>query len=164
MRARAEFAAQEKQERVDAQNDHLTRIRLAASRIQRAWIIGAIFGVIFGPIAGFALSADTDSQSQILKAILLVPTMAGVYFYVGWCFSWSIPVVWRWCRQLVAGLGCGVYGGCAFWVLLLSVLIAIPFTVAYLYGIFGGAIYEYRKAKRLINGVAKPQATAVGAG
>ncbi len=69
--------------------------------------------------------------------------------YLAWSAYWGIPAAWRWWRGLFYRIGCILIANPLTWVFLLVSFFVVPLYFGYLYGVFGGALYEYRKAKAL---------------
>jgi hypothetical protein len=111
----------------------------ARVRIWISWAFAAI-GALIGAAAG-----KGEHAVPLLTAVL-----GG---YVAWALYWGVPPVWRgWCG-LFRNAGCFIFTTPTGWLILLLVFFYIPLVGGYLYGVLGGAIYEFLKCRRLAMGM-----------
>ena len=111
----------------------------ARVRIWISWAF-AVIGALIGAAAG-----KGEHVVPLLTAILGA--------YVAWALYWGVPPVWRgWCG-LFRNAGCFVFTTPAGWLILLLAFFYIPLVGGYLYGVLGGAIYEFLKCRRLAMGL-----------
>ena len=122
------------------------QIRSAKNRIIWSWVVAGI-GLFFGIIAGLVFAFDPKNNAN---PVLIFLAMAIGYPYMFWSLFWSIPVVWRWIKLFGDKIGFVMVGGnVAVWVIILSFCCAVPFFIALYYGIFGGAIYQFIKYRKI---------------
>jgi hypothetical protein len=129
-------------------------ITAARKRIKVSKIIFAVVAVLSFIIGiGEAIASISDPHAPPL--ILFIP---GVPFgsllcaYLVWSVYWGIPAIWtRWWGML-RGIGCFLIANPITWLIIAVSLFEIPLVVGYMYGVFGGAIYEYRKCRSIAAG------------
>ncbi len=122
----------------------------ARRRIRRAHLVGGIFGIIGGPLAGISFSQEPSSPFAGAGVIILVPLLAGFYAYAFGAISLTLPLIWGWWWGLFRSVGCSFAGGgCVFWVVAIATFLTVPLWIATVYGLFGGGIYEYLKSRRI---------------
>lgn len=111
----------------------------ARIRIWISWAFAAI-GAPIGVAAG-----QSEHTSALFTAVLGA--------YIGWSLYWGVPPVWRgWCN-LFRNVGCFVHATPIGWLILLLAFFYIPLVGGCLYGVFGGAIYQFMKCRRLALGM-----------
>lgn len=110
----------------------------ARVRIWISWVF-AIFGALIGAAAGQGEHAAAPVLTAILGA------------YVAWALFWGVPPVWRgWCGLF---RNVFIFSTPRGWFILLLLFFYIPLVGGYFYGMFGGAIYEFLKCRRLAAGM-----------
>jgi hypothetical protein len=115
---------------------------MEAARV-RIWISWA-FAVV-GALIGAAAGQGEHAAAPLLTAILGA--------YVAWALFWGVPPVWRgWCG-LFRNVGCFIFTTPIGWLILLLAFFYIPLVGGYIYGMFGGAIYEFLKCRRVAAGM-----------
>jgi hypothetical protein len=126
----------------------------AKRRVRRNWILTAIASVVIVPaVAGVVI--EDDSFPSALKFV--AGPIAGILAaYVLWAALWGIPAAWRWWKGLFAGTSALIVSSEFGWLLLAVSFFFIPIYFGYLYGVFGGAIYEYRKNLKIAAGLLLP--------
>jgi hypothetical protein len=111
----------------------------ARVRIWISWgfaVVGALIGAAAGP---------GEHAAPLLMAILGA--------YIAWALFWGVPPVWRgWCG-LFRNVGCFIFTTPIGWLILLLLFLYIPFVGGCLYGVLGGAIYEFLKCRRVAAGM-----------
>lgn len=111
----------------------------AKVRIWISWAF-AVVGALIGAVAG-----QGEHAPPLLTAIL--------GSYIAWALYWGVPPVWRgWCG-LFRNMGCFIFTTPIGWLILLVAFFYIPLVGGYIYGVFGGAIYEFLKCRRLSMGM-----------
>jgi hypothetical protein len=114
---------------------------MEAARV-RIWISWAfaVVGALVGAAAG-----QGEGAAPLLTAILGA--------YIAWALFWGVPPVWRgWCGLFRNG-GCFIFTTPIGWLILLLAFFYIPLVGGYIYGVFGGAIYEFFKCRRVAAGI-----------
>ena len=117
------------------------------------------FGAVICAFPGLiALIGSIASLGQVgggaigTLALALLVTVAGgaAGAYVYWGFYWGWVAIWRWLRRLMGGSAPGSsLNGLAFLIFVI-VFVWLLATIASWYGILGGGIYQYRKAKQIV--------------
>lgn len=108
------------------------RIRIAVS-----WLFAIAGGVI-----GFAAGPDA-ADHRLLTGVVGV--------YLGWALYWGVPPVWvAWCNFVRRE---GVWDFRGEFVISLVFFFYVPLVGGYIYGVFGGALYEFLKHLRLAKGM-----------
>lgn len=119
----------------------------ARGRIRRNWILTGISSLLIVP-AMIDLIGHDPAVPSALK--LIVGPLAGVTAaYLLWSALWGIPAAWRWWRNLFRGFSFVVFSSPFGWLVLAVSFFVIPLYLGYLYGVFGGAVHEYIKARKL---------------
>lgn len=119
----------------------------ARRRIRRNWVLTGIFGIIAGLLLASSLAEEPGVPSALRPLIVPLGGLAAIYLV--WAGLWGIPAAWAWWRGLFEKVGL-VFLGNPFVLLVLVVsFFVVPLYFGYLYGVFGGAIYEYQKCRRL---------------
>jgi len=146
---------QRRQSELNAQQEGLAgqaEVNRANNRIRWSWIVASI-GVLFGAIAALVQIASAVSNEPnalpLPAALLLTPVFCAVGAYMFWSYYWGIPTVWHWWRSFTANVGCFIVANPLVLILLVVCFFYIPFAVAGYYGMFGGAIYQYFKHRRI---------------
>ncbi|HUZ93591.1 MAG TPA: hypothetical protein VMU57_01620 [Edaphobacter sp.] len=127
----------------------------AKRRIRRNWILTAAFSVLGVP-AMIGLFAGDPSVPPAVKAFA-VPISGIAAVYLIWASLWGIPAAWRWWKGLFENSSALVFTSGLGWIILAVSFFIIPLEFGYAYGVFGGAIYEYRKTKRIAGEESLPQ-------
>jgi hypothetical protein len=120
--------------------DRDTAIRQAQARIRWSWIIGGVamgLGFIFGIVAAFS-AGPRDSSIGLFFIGLFVG-------YAIWAMYWSVPLVWK-------GVSSAIDSSPLVLIILLATCFIIPLFAAYIYGVFGGGIYEFLKNQKIAAG------------
>lgn len=123
----------------------------AARRIRRNWILTGLFSVVGVP-AMAGMIADDRTISAAGK-FFGAPIAGLAAIYLIWASLWGIPAVWNWWKNLFRDSSAAVSASGMGWLLMIVGFFMIPLEFGYLYGAFGGGFYEYRKARRLANGM-----------
>jgi hypothetical protein len=125
--------------------DKQTQIRKAKNRILWSWVFAGI-GFLIGLI--FAVGAYQDPTIKNRVVWILGMPIGEAYFL--WSMYWAVPVVWGWMKKLGEKFGF-VYlsGNIMFWYVILALCCSIPLTIATYYGMFGGAIYQFIKYRKI---------------
>jgi hypothetical protein len=150
--ATANRAAQQAMTRETAQR----KIRTSKNVFKIATAVFFVVGLLT------AVAAFFDPKQSFLQSIGgVVGTFVGAPFvgYLVWSCYWGIPVIWQKWWGALKGIGCFLILNPIMWLFLLVALFEIPIFVGYMYGVFGGAIYEYRKCQ----GIAEGRAERAGA-
>lgn len=116
-------------------------------------LVQGIAGLV-AAIASIGQSGGSNIGSVAVAVVLLVPITAFGAYYM-WAFYWGWITTWRWFRRLMGGTapGSGLNGIAQL--ILILVLLWLLSAVASVYGVFGGGIYQYRKAKREVTASAE---------
>lgn len=94
-------------------------------------------------VAGGLVGAAVGERE---KSASLLAAMIGAY--VAWALFWGVPPVWRgWC-SLLGRHGCIISTTPIGWLILLLAFFYVPIVGGYVYGVFGGAIFEFLKSRR----------------
>jgi len=117
-------------------------ISRAKKSIKRSWIITSV--VSFFLIVGLILPADPKQNPGAQKLAL---SLFGIYWV--WSAFWGWKVVWPWWRSVLSSIGCFIIANPLALFLLVLMSFYIPFLGATFYGMLGGAVFQYRKYKRL---------------
>lgn len=137
--AEAEIDNQAFQSQVIETQDAATR------RIRRNWVLTGVFGIIAGLLLAASLAEDPGVPSALRPLIVPLGGVAGIYLV--WAALWGVPAAWTWWRGLFHKPGI-VFLESPFVLLVLVVsFFVVPLSFGYLYGVFGGAIHEYRKCR-----------------
>jgi hypothetical protein len=123
----------------------------ARRRIRRNWILTGLFSLVGVP-AMTSLFTD-DKTIPLAVKVLAVPVAGIAAVYLIWASLWGIPAAWRWWKGLFEGTSAVIFASGFGWILLAVGFFVIPLEFGYMYGVFGGAIYEYRKARRIASGI-----------
>lgn len=115
-------------------------------------VVFLVVGGVVGLLAGVAVLTNGIQHADqggaigggILGLILLGPAGA----YASWATYWGWLWTWRWWRRVTSGLGC--FGSFTFILIMIVLFFYIPFAIAFYYGVLGGGIYQYLKAKRVL--------------
>lgn len=119
----------------------------AKRRIRRNWILTCLFSLVGIPGAISTITSDNTLSASAKTLISPVAALTAVYLI--WASLWGIPAAWRWWKHLFSNKAGIVFASGFGWLLLLVGFFVIPLEFGYMYGVFGGAIYEYRKAKMI---------------
>ncbi len=122
----------------------------AKRRVRRNWILTGIFSVVGIPAAASMVIED-NSFPAALK-FLAAPVAGIVAAYLVWAALWGIPAAWTWWKGLFEGFSALIFSSAFGWLVLAVSFFVVPLYLGYLYGVFGGAIYEYRKNRRIAGG------------
>ena len=156
--ARRQYQVERRVQEMHAQERSRVVAEDAGARAQGAlrWSVafligGGIIGLLYG-IAFLGSSIQRAGQGGgaglvalgVFGLVLGVPVAA----YAWWATYWGWLWTWRWWRQLTAGFGC--FGSLTFVLIMAVLFFYIPLVIASWYGILGGGIYQYRKAKRVL--------------
>jgi hypothetical protein len=139
----AEAEAYTREAEAEAQTETLQ----ARARIKRNWILTGVISLIAVPGLIGAIVEDPTVPSGLKPFAIPVVGAAGAY--LAWAALWGIPAAWRWWKGLFDGVGAFILATPFGWLLLLVTFFTIPLYFGYLYGVFGGAIYEYRKTRKV---------------
>ena len=102
-------------------------------QLQLSWI-----ALILGLIWGVHLSYLGHTPPNPLTSALTVG-------YIVWALYWGIPVAWRWWQDATAYQRAHPAGCTQTAVRYLFTLVVVP-VVGLLFGVFGGALYQWGKA------------------
>lgn len=142
----AEFEADDRDTKAAVRNVELE----ARRRLRRNWILTAAFSLVGVPAAASMVIEDSTFPA-VLKP-LAAPAAGIVAAYLVWAALWGIPAAWNWWRGLFEGFSALILSSAFGWLILAVTFFVIPVYFGYLYGVFGGAIYEYRKNRRIAGG------------
>jgi hypothetical protein len=120
----------------------------AARRIRRNWILTGMFSLVAAPAMVGLVTEGSDWPEGLTVAAGCAAAIAGCYLV--WAALWGIPVAWRWWRGLFAGFSGFIVTSPFGWLVLIAGFFVVPLHGGYLYGVFGGAINEYRKSRELV--------------
>ena len=123
----------------------------AKRRIRRNWILTGVFSVVCVPGAVSVVIEDNSPIPAALK-LLAAPVAGIVAAYLVWAALWGIPAVWKWWKGLFEGSSALIFSSAFGWLILAVGFFVIPLYFGYGYGVFGGAIYEYRKNRKIAGG------------
>jgi len=123
----------------------------AIRRIRRNWILTGLFSLVGVP-AMVSLFADDNTIPAALK-LFAVPVAGIAAIYLIWASLWGIPAAWRWWKGLFENSSVLIFSSGLGWIILAVGFLVIPLEFGYAYGVFGGAIYEYRKTRRIARGI-----------
>ena len=144
---------EQKEER--AASTQLTR-EVAGRKIRTSKIlfgVAAILGFLVGGAEAFASLSDPKAPPFV--AFLGIVPLGSVFVgYLVWSCYWGIPAIWRRWWGMFRRIGCFLIINPVIWLILVVALFEIPLFIGYMYGVFGGAIYEYRKCRRIAAGLA----------
>lgn len=119
----------------------------AKRRTRRNWILTGV-GSLFVFPGTFGMVLSEPGVPAVLKPIA-APVCAIACCYLLWAALWGIPAVWRWWKGLFRGASLIVFSTPFGWLLMTVGFFIIPLYFGYMYGVFGGAIHEYRKNRRI---------------
>jgi len=142
----AESAADTQQLETEVRNATLE----ARNRIRRNWILTGAFSLIAVPGMAGMVVGDRTIPAALKTVAVPVASVAGVYLI--WAALWGIPAVWRWWRDLFRGFSVFFFSSPLGWFILAVSFFTIPLYIGYFYGVFGGAVYEYRKNRKVASG------------
>lgn len=125
--------------------------KIRASKI--IFLVVAILACLIGGASAIASLADPKAP-PFFAYMVGVPFGGLIAGYLAWSCYWGIPAVWRGWWGMFRRTGCFLIMNPLSWLILLVCLFEIPLFVGYLYGVFGGAIYEYRKCQKVAEGAA----------
>ena len=126
--------------------DKKAEIKSAKNRILLSWFFAGI-GFVVGIVAGLLFASDKKNDVNPIL-IFLIATIG--YTYVFWSMFWSLPVVWGWTKSIGGKIGFTFVGGnMLIWVIILSFCCSVPLTISIYYGVFGGAIYQFLKYRKI---------------
>jgi hypothetical protein len=136
-----------------AQIDRQLTAQRAKQRIFWSWIIGGV-GLVFGVFPGIIQATEISNKNDLGAGVYVaIPALVVLFIvltgYMFWSLYWSIPVVWGWTRKFVGMFGLPDVASLVGLVILLSCCISIPLATAVYYGMFGGAIYQFLKYRRI---------------
>jgi len=122
----------------------------AKRRVRRNWILTGTLSLFAVPAAVNSVIEDNAFPSAL--KFLAVPAVAIVVPYLIWAALWGIPAAWKWWKGLFEGFSAVIFSSAFGWLILAVSFFVIPIELGYLYGVFGGAINEYRKSVRVAAG------------
>ncbi len=119
----------------------------AIRRIRRNRLLttAGLIVIALGVIDQFA----TDPSMSAPGKLFAVPALTIALTYLLWAFLWGVPAAWNWWKDLFENSSWLILESSMGWLVLAVGFFVIPIYFGYLYGVFGGAVYEYRKAKNL---------------
>lgn len=124
-------------------------VKAAKRRIIRNWVLSAI-------LYAFVLMTLFASGEMGRNGLVQQIGIAAFALYAVWSTVWGVPVVVGWWRRMIneklGGVGCAFVAGPMGWFILLFSIVLVGIHLGYLYGIFGGAIAQYRKNRRIAVG------------
>lgn len=129
----------------------------AKRRIRRNWILTAVFSLIGIPAMMKLFTSGSDVPT--VAKVLGIPGSCVLAPYLIWASLWGIPAAWRWWKGLFRDTSAFIFTSGFGWVLLAVGFLVIPLEFGYAYGVFGGAVYEYRNTKRIAAGAVLPDPT-----
>jgi hypothetical protein len=142
-------------ERKEAKAAVIQLTREAAGRKIRTskilFVVIAALAFLIGIAQAFASLTDPKAP-PFLAFFAMVPVGSLFAGYLIWSCYWGIPAIWRRWWGMFRRVGCFLIANPLTWLILIVVLFEIPLFVGYMYGVFGGAIYEYRKCRRIAEG------------
>lgn len=122
----------------------------AKRRIRRNWILTGIVSIVGAPAAA-SLVIDDDAIPAVLK-VLAAPAAGIVAVYLVWAALWGVPAAWRWWKGALEGFSAFIFSSALGWIVLAVSFLIIPIYLGHLYGVFGGAINEYKKNRQIATG------------
>jgi hypothetical protein len=148
---------QERAERKEVRAAALQMTReVAGGKIRTSKIlfaIAAVLGFLVGGAQAFASLSDPKAP-PFIAFLAIVPLGSLFVGYLVWSCYWGIPAIWRRWWGMFRRVGCFLIANPLTWLILIVALFEIPLFVGYMYGVFGGAVYEYRKCRRIAEGTA----------
>jgi hypothetical protein len=143
----AEFDAYDIETKTAARGAELEAMR----RIRRNWILAGVSCLVGVASVMASLVTEDSGIPTFLKPF--VALAAGIVAgYLVWSALWGIPAAWTWWKGLFEGFSALILSSAFGWLLLAVSFFVIPVYFGYLYGVFGGAINEYRKNRRILAG------------
>jgi hypothetical protein len=139
-----------------AQAADIEAIRSAARQKLRTSKVLFFAIAVLGCVIGFgqALSSLGDPKAPPFIGMLLFTPVAGLGAgYLLWSCYWGIPAIWRKWWGMLRGMGCFLFANPFTWLIVIIALFELPLMAGYIYGVFGGGIYEYRKCRRIADGL-----------
>lgn len=122
----------------------------AKRRVRRNWILTGIFSLVGVPAAANMVIEDNTFPAAL--KFLVAPVAGIVAAYLVWAALWGIPAAWTWWKGIFEGFSALIFSSAFGWLILAVSFFVIPLYLGYLYGVFGGAINEYRKTRRIAGG------------
>lgn len=122
----------------------------AKRRIRRNWILTGVFSVVAVPALANLVIEDNTIPAAL--KFLAAPVAGIVAVYLVWAALWGILAAWNWWKGLFEGFSAFIFSSAFGWLILAVTFFVIPLYFGYLYGVFGGAINEYRKNRRIAGG------------
>lgn len=119
----------------------------ARRRSRRNWILTGVASIVAVP--GMFGTIISDPGIPLAIRPVLAPVCSIGIAYLIWAALWGIPVTWRWWKGLFRGTSFFIVSSPFGWAFLAGAFFTIPLYFGYLYGVFGGAIHEYRKNRRI---------------
>jgi len=115
---------------------------------RKLFVIAAVLGTFVSAVNAIDVRGDSR-QPPLLLALLLAPFIGLGVGYVIWACYWGIPPVWRGWWSMFRRMGCFLIANPFTWLIIIVVLFELPLVAGYLYSVFGGGVYQYKKTKRL---------------
>ncbi len=85
----------------------------------------------------------------VLTAILVIVLMSWLIYYSVWSFLWGLTTVWPWWMRFPDRLGLVILTSPVGWLMLVFFFLSFGLMFSWWYGFLGGAIYQYKKARRI---------------
>lgn len=127
----------------------------AAQRKIRAskmlFVVVAALALLIGIAEAFASLGDPQAP-PFIALVIAVPFGSIFTGYLLWSCYWGIPAIWNRWWGMFRRVGCFLIANPVTWLILIVALFEIPVFAGYLYGVFGGGVYEYRKCLRIAEG------------
>ncbi len=122
----------------------------AQRRIRRIWILtGALSAVCVPAMAN--LVVEHKAMPAAVK-LLAAPAAGIAAAYLVWAALWGMTAAWKWWKGIFEGFSALIFSSALGWLVLAVSFFVVPVYLGYLYGVLGGAIYEYRKTRRIAGG------------
>lgn len=125
-----------------------SEIDVARRRMKRSWIVTIVLSLLFVPIIVSSVASDPTMPAGAKP--LLVPIFALLTIYMMWAGYWGIPATWTWWRGLFERMGCVIFANPFMWLVLLISFFVVPLYFGWIYGVFGGAFYQFNQCRRLL--------------
>ncbi len=141
---------QETEREAVAVQAQLTR-ESAAQKIRisrKLFIVFAVIATVISVIAAVGSFFDPKTRPTLAEFAML-PFMGPTAGYMVWAAYWGIPPVWRGWWNMFRGIGCFLIANPFTLLILMAMLFEIPLLAGFYYGLFGGGIYQYVKARRI---------------
>lgn len=121
--------------------------------------LGTLFFVVMLTIALFSSSdgenpftgQETSGFGGVLLSLLTIVVMGWLIYYSVWSFLWGLVTIWPWWMRFPDRLGLVILTTPFGWLMIVFSFLMFGLLISQTYGFFGGAIYQYIKARKTVN-------------